>query len=345
MPVSPLATTLTRARIARDVVLGEQPVGVGDEHPLAAVGVAGRHLHDRRTGRTRRGIDALEQLDLGGLGDGLGILLHVVDDTPLGRRQRSGADTATTTRRRLGRCGGRSGQAGLGQVARVCETGGLALDDPDADTPVATRGDLFDPTVVEADSCVPLVLGVDLCELCSGTKGGAQRPLDDVLVDHPASLRADRWWCRPVLVHPPSRCSPATPPVSVGRVNVAVGLTGEARLVVGEADTARALGSGDVDVLGTPRLVALFEEATCNALTGFLEPGQSTVGMRVQIDHLQPTPVGAEVTVEAYLDKIEGRRITFTVTASDSGGLIAAGKVTRVVIDVERFMAKCCHAD
>lgn len=133
--------------------------------------------------------------------------------------------------------------------------------------------------------------------------------------------------------------------VSVGTVNMAVGLTGEARLVVGEADTAKALGSGDVLVLGTPRLVALFEEATCNAIQGVLEPGQSTVGMRVQIDHLQPTPVGAAVVVEAYLDKIEGRRITFTATASDTGGLVAAGKVTRVVVDVERFMAKCCAAD
>ena len=133
--------------------------------------------------------------------------------------------------------------------------------------------------------------------------------------------------------------------VSVSDVNVAVGLKGEAKLVVGDADTARALGSGDVDVLGTPRLLALFEQATCDALAGVLEPGQSTVGMRVQIDHLQPTPVGAEVEVEAYLERIEGRRITFTVTASDSGGLVAAGKVTRVVVDVDRFMAKCCKPE
>lgn len=126
---------------------------------------------------------------------------------------------------------------------------------------------------------------------------------------------------------------------------MAVGLKGEAKLVVGDADTARALGSGDVDVLGTPRLLALFEQATCDALAGVLEPGQSTVGMRVQIDHLQPTPVGAEVEVEAYLERIEGRRITFTVTASDSGGLVAAGKVTRVVVDVDRFMAKCCKPE
>jgi len=127
-------------------------------------------------------------------------------------------------------------------------------------------------------------------------------------------------------------------------VNVAVGLKGEAKLVVSDADTAVALGSGDVEVLGTPRLVALFEEATINAMRGVLEEGQSSVGMRVQIDHLQPTPVGAEVMVEAHLEKIEGRRITFTVTASDSGGLVAAGKVTRVLVDVERFMTKCCQA-
>lgn len=127
-------------------------------------------------------------------------------------------------------------------------------------------------------------------------------------------------------------------------MNVAVGLKGVARLTVGEADTARALGSGDVDVLGTPRLLALFEQATVDALTGILDADQTSVGMRVQIDHLQPTPVGAEVTVEASLDKIEGRRMSFTVTASDTGGLIAAGKVTRVVVDRTKFMSKCCTA-
>ena len=125
---------------------------------------------------------------------------------------------------------------------------------------------------------------------------------------------------------------------------MSAGLKGEARLVVGNEDTARSLRSGEVEVLGTPRLVALLEEATVDAVDGCLEAGSTTVGMRVQVDHLQPTPVGAEVFAEAYLDKIEGRRITFTVTASDSGGLVAAGKVTRVVVDVNRFMSKCCKA-
>jgi predicted thioesterase len=128
-------------------------------------------------------------------------------------------------------------------------------------------------------------------------------------------------------------------------VKLAAGLKGEARLVVGDGDTARALGSGSVDVLGTPRLVALLEEATVDAVEGRLDNGLTPVGMRVQVDHLQPTPIGAEVFAEAYLDKIDGRRITFTVTASDSGGLVAAGKVTRVVVDVNRFMSKCCKPD
>lgn len=125
-------------------------------------------------------------------------------------------------------------------------------------------------------------------------------------------------------------------------MNIAVGLRGEARLVVSTSDTARNVGSGDVDVLATPRLLALFEAATIDALRGILEAGQTSVGMRVQIDHLQPTPVGGEVVAEAQLEKIEGRRMTFTVTASDKGGLVGAGKVTRVAVDTDRFMGKCC---
>jgi predicted thioesterase len=121
-----------------------------------------------------------------------------------------------------------------------------------------------------------------------------------------------------------------------------VGLRGDAKLVVTPSDTARALGSGSVDVLGTPRLIALCEEAACVAVEHVLDDGTTTVGMRVQFDHLQPTPVGAEVVAEAVLDRIEGRRLTFTVSASDQGGLVAAGKVTRVVVDLERFMSKCC---
>jgi fluoroacetyl-CoA thioesterase len=112
--------------------------------------------------------------------------------------------------------------------------------------------------------------------------------------------------------------------------------------MVADGDTATALGSGTVDVLGSPRLIALCEEACQNAMEGQLEPGTTTVGMRVQFDHLQPTPVGAEVLAEAVLKKVDGRRLRFEVSATDAGGLVAAGKFTRVVVGVDEFMGKCC---
>jgi fluoroacetyl-CoA thioesterase len=68
--------------------------------------------------------------------------------------------------------------------------------------------------------------------------------------------------------------------------------------------------------------------------------GSTTVGMRVQIDHLAPTIVGSAVAAEATLERIEGRRLTFTVTVTDTCGLVAAGKVTRVVVETERFLDK-----
>jgi predicted thioesterase len=118
------------------------------------------------------------------------------------------------------------------------------------------------------------------------------------------------------------------------------GLRGEATLVVGDADTAIAFRSGLVPVLATPRLIALCEEATMAALRDQIPPGHASVGMRVQLDHLQPTAVGGEVVAEALLDKVEGRRLKFTVSASDSRGLVAVGKVTRVVVELQHFMDK-----
>lgn len=118
------------------------------------------------------------------------------------------------------------------------------------------------------------------------------------------------------------------------------GLHGSAKLVVADADTALALHSGEVPVLGTPRLIALCEEATMAAVADQLAAGHTTVGMRVQVDHLAPTHVGSAVAAEATLEKVQGRRLTFTVSVSDHCGLVAAGKVTRVVVETERFLDK-----
>lgn len=121
---------------------------------------------------------------------------------------------------------------------------------------------------------------------------------------------------------------------------IETGLTASVELLVAEPDTAPAFGSGSVPVLATPRLVALCEEAAVHAIDGQMQPNETSVAMRVQFDHLAPTMVGSKVTAEATLEKVAGRRLTFTVSASDPRGLIAAGKVTRVVVDVERFLDK-----
>jgi len=118
------------------------------------------------------------------------------------------------------------------------------------------------------------------------------------------------------------------------------GLSGRAQLEVDADDTAQAFGSGDVPVLGTPRVVALVEQAAITALGSVLAASQTSVGMRVQIDHLAPTAVGGSVTADATLEKVEGRRLTFTVSVSDRCGLVAAGRVTRVVVERERFLSK-----
>lgn len=124
-------------------------------------------------------------------------------------------------------------------------------------------------------------------------------------------------------------------------MRVEIGLSAEARLTVAESDTAIAFGSGSVPVLATPRILALCEEATVRAIDGSLDETETTVGMQVQLDHVQPTAVGCEVRAEATVEAVKGRRILFTVSAHDDRGLIAAGRVTRVLVERERFMEKC----
>jgi fluoroacetyl-CoA thioesterase len=109
---------------------------------------------------------------------------------------------------------------------------------------------------------------------------------------------------------------------------------------VTDADTAIAVGSGDVPVLATPRLIALAEQATVEAVANALDPGTTTVGYQVQLSHTSPTLVGHEVTADAILENIEGRRLTFRIAARDSRGLVGAGRVMRVVVVRDRFMEK-----
>jgi predicted thioesterase len=111
-------------------------------------------------------------------------------------------------------------------------------------------------------------------------------------------------------------------------------------VTVTEADTARALGSGDVEVLGTPRALALAEAATVRAAAASLAPGQTTVGTRVELDHLAPSPVGATVRADAELVYRSGRRLTFDVRLTQDGREVAAGRVVRAIVDRDRFLAQ-----
>ena len=113
---------------------------------------------------------------------------------------------------------------------------------------------------------------------------------------------------------------------------------------VTEADTAQALGSGQVPVLGTPRLLALAEAACVAAVTPHLAGGQTTVGVAVSLEHRRASPVGASLEVEAELTGIEGRKLSFNFIAYGPGdgdeSVVGAGTLERMLVDAERFLAK-----
>jgi len=115
-------------------------------------------------------------------------------------------------------------------------------------------------------------------------------------------------------------------------------MTDTAELTVSDADTAIAFGSGDIDVLGTPRVVALCEEAAVAVLAGMLPAGATSVGVQIHIDHTAASAVGAVVTAKATAVSVEGRRITFDVELVDGDTIAASGTHTRFIVDRDRFL-------
>ncbi len=118
------------------------------------------------------------------------------------------------------------------------------------------------------------------------------------------------------------------------------GLHGEASLIVSEENTAQKMGSGSLAVLATPALVALMEKAATKAIAEHLPEGQTTVGIRVDIHHLAPTPIGMEVKARAKLTGVEGQRLHFQVEAGDQTELIARGEHYRVMVPAESFLQR-----
>lgn len=121
-------------------------------------------------------------------------------------------------------------------------------------------------------------------------------------------------------------------------VQLTPGLVGEAEMVVTEGDTAASLGSGTVAVLGTPALACLMERAAVQSLVGYLPESHTSVGSRLEVRHLAPTPVGMLVRARAELQAVEGRRLLFHVLAWDEVEQVGEGTHERVVVEVARFM-------
>ncbi len=120
-----------------------------------------------------------------------------------------------------------------------------------------------------------------------------------------------------------------------------VGRTATVQHTVTAHDTALALASGDLEVLGTPRLLAWLEAATCAAVDRLLDPTSTSVGTRVDLEHLAASGVGGKVTTTAVLAHVDGRLLRFTVSAHDGQDrLLATGSITRVVVDRARFLGR-----
>ncbi len=115
------------------------------------------------------------------------------------------------------------------------------------------------------------------------------------------------------------------------------GLQGTSELIVGREHTARHLGSGGVDVLATPELVRQMERAALAAVERLLPAGWATVGARIAVEHLAPTPVGMRVEARAELLAVDGRRLTFAVEVRDERELVGRGTHERVAVDLGRF--------
>lgn len=118
------------------------------------------------------------------------------------------------------------------------------------------------------------------------------------------------------------------------------GLSQELTFSVTPEHTAKTVGSGTLEVLATPVLIARMEQAAWTAVSPALEAGSGTVGTLMNVKHLSPTPVGLSVTCRAELTEVDGRRLVFRVTAWDAAGPVGEGVHERAVIQNDRFLDK-----
>lgn len=121
---------------------------------------------------------------------------------------------------------------------------------------------------------------------------------------------------------------------------LAIGIKGRQTVTADDTNSAKTMGSGTLDVFATPAMTALMEQTAWKSVAPYLEDGQGTVGIHLDISHDAPTPLGMTVTCESELIEIDGRRLVFEVTASDESGTIGKGRHERFIITENTFQAK-----
>ncbi len=122
--------------------------------------------------------------------------------------------------------------------------------------------------------------------------------------------------------------------------SVKEGIEGAEEIIVGEKDLATAVGSGTVDVFATPAMAALMEKASWKLVQRYLPEGFTTVGTELSVAHLKATPPGMRVRCKAKIVRIEGKKLTFDIKATDERGLIGKGDHTRYIVKKKRFEEK-----
>ena len=124
------------------------------------------------------------------------------------------------------------------------------------------------------------------------------------------------------------------------KTKLALGASYSFESAVTEQNTAKAVGSGGLDVFATPMMIAMMERAACAVLSEALENGQTSVGTNINVSHIAASLVGSIVSAEAKIVSVRGRTVTFEVSASDESGEIGTGTHTRVIVDEARFMGR-----
>lgn len=119
-----------------------------------------------------------------------------------------------------------------------------------------------------------------------------------------------------------------------------IGIKNQIELKVTLEKTAKVVGSGLLEVFSTPSMIALMEQTAAESVEKELEPGTTTVGVKINVDHLAATPIGMNVVCCSTLVQVDGRKLIFEIEAFDEAGVIGKAYHERFIVDSKRFMDK-----